>query len=115
MRSVDVPAKLVDLLRAYRPEAGRTGWVFPSESDGPFNDRIFQQRHWQKAIVAPKAPYVGIHDLRHLYASVLLEKGAELLYVAAQLGHTSASFTLKQYGHVLRGSSPSEATLDAAF
>jgi hypothetical protein len=40
---------------------------------------------------------------------------AEILYVANQLGHTSARFTLKQYGHLLRNTSPSRAKLEAAF
>ena len=55
------------------------------------------------------------HGLRHLFASALLQSGAEVLYVANQLGHTSAGFTLKQYGHLLRETSPSRKKLEAAF
>ena len=42
-----------------------------------------------------------IHDLRHTYASLLLQAGVELLYVSQQLGHHSPGFTLSQYGHLL--------------
>ena len=39
--------------------------------------------------------------LRHTFASLLLAAGVPVLDVAAQLGHHSAGFTLKVYGHVI--------------
>ncbi len=43
-----------------------------------------------------------IHDLRHIAASLWLTWGRNPLWVAAQLGHESAGFTMRQYGHLLR-------------
>jgi len=132
-RVVDVPMSLITMLTAYRatlkkiqatrakeataekPQAARLPWVFPSEGDRPFNDRNFQQRHWKPAVTRANAPNVTPHGLRHLFASALLQSGAEVLYVANQLGHTSAGFTLKQYGHLLRETSSSRKKLEAAF
>lgn len=127
-RVVEVPKSLIDMLQTYRKKmktakkAKETEksdkaepWVFPSGGDGPFNGRNFHQRYWQPAVTRAEAPHVTPHGLRHLFASHLLQQGAELLYVANQLGHTSAGFTLRQYGHLLRETSPSRAKLEAAF
>lgn len=40
------------------------------------------------------------HDLRHCFASTSLENGDDAKTVQENLGHHSAAFTLKQYGHV---------------
>ena len=42
------------------------------------------------------------HDLRHSFASTSLENGDDAKTVQENLGHHSAAFTLKQYGHVKR-------------
>jgi integrase len=114
-RSIDIPQSLVDLLTAYLEEVGEAAWVFPTAGEGPLDGRNFVQRYWEPAIKRAKAPHINPHALRHLFASHLLQQGAEILYVANQLGHTSAAFTLHQYGHLLRDTSPSRAKLEGAF
>jgi integrase len=44
---------------------------------------------------------VRVHDLRHSYATHLLQAGAPITYVSQQLGHADASITLRDYGHYL--------------
>ena len=41
------------------------------------------------------------YDLRHTYASLLIAAGKNPLYVARQMGHYSAGFTLDTYGHLM--------------
>jgi integrase len=114
-RVVDIPQSLVALLKAYHKVKPSDDWVFPSEGDGPFDGRNFAQRYWAPAVTAAKAPRLTPHGLRHCFASCLLQSGTEILYVANQLGHTSTGFTLSQYGHLLRDTSPSRAKLESAF
>jgi integrase len=114
-RSIDIPQSLVDLLTVYRDENGEAAWLFPTAGDGPLDGRNFVQRYWALALRKAKAPHINPHALRHLLASHLLQQVVEVLYVANQLGHTSAAFTLHQYGHLLRDSSPSRAKLEGAF
>lgn len=45
---------------------------------------------------------VRFHDLRHLYATTLIELGASYHYVAQRMGHSSASMIEKRYGHVTK-------------
>jgi integrase len=41
-----------------------------------------------------------IHDLRHTYASLLIQAGESLAYVRDQLGHHSIKVTVDVYGHL---------------
>lgn len=51
------------------------------------------------------------HDLRHTYASLLLESGVNIKVIQSRLGHTSVSFTLDTYSHVDLSSQTSSATV----
>jgi integrase len=50
--------------------------------------------------IAAKIEAMGFHELRHTYASGLVNKGVPLAYVAAQLGHTDTTMVEKFYGHL---------------
>lgn len=125
IRTIDVPDSLLRMYRKYRRDQKaerihqHDPWCFPARSEDlqgrPFNDRNFVQRHFEPAVRAAGVDRLTPHALRHVFASMLLEQGAELLYVARQLGHRDGSFTLRQYGHLMTRSSPSRATLDAVF
>jgi len=43
----------------------------------------------------------GPHQMRHTFASLLLQDGVPITYVAAQLGHHDPSITLRVYSHWL--------------
>ena len=45
---------------------------------------------------------IRFHDVRHTYATMLLEAGVALNTVQEQLGHHSPTFTAEQYGHVTK-------------
>ena len=44
---------------------------------------------------------IRFHDLRHIYASVLLMLGANLVSVQRLLGHSDPKITERRYGHLL--------------
>lgn len=126
VRTIDIPPSLVTLLREYRraQEAGEIHrhdpWVFPGESateEGrPFNDRNFQQRHWDVAVERSGVkPRFTPHALRHLFASHLLQRGVEISYVSKQLGHASIYTTHNYYAHFLPRSSAARNQLAESF
>jgi integrase len=46
---------------------------------------------------------IRVHDLRHAFASLLIQNGESLAYVKEQLGHHSIQITVDTYGHLVPG------------
>jgi len=46
---------------------------------------------------------VRFHDLRHTFASLLIQQGESLTYIRDQLGHSSIQMTVDIYGHLVPG------------
>lgn len=46
---------------------------------------------------------VRFHDLRHTFASLLIQQGTNVKYIQEQLGHSSISITLDVYSHLFEG------------
>lgn len=44
---------------------------------------------------------VRFHDLRHSFASLLLQQGERPVYVKEQMGHSSIQVTVDCYGHLI--------------
>ncbi|WP_233520140.1 tyrosine-type recombinase/integrase [Prauserella sp. PE36] len=51
--------------------------------------------------MAPRTRADGVHALRHLYASVLLDAGESVKALSQYLGHSDPGFTLRVYTHLL--------------
>lgn len=56
------------------------------------------KRKRKKAKVEGK---IRFHDLRHTYASLLIDQGENIVYIANQMGHSSLTVTLNIYAHLL--------------
>ncbi len=51
----------------------------------------------------PSLRWVRFHDLRHTFASLLLQNGESPAYVKEQMGHSSIQVTVDIYGHLIPG------------
>jgi integrase len=76
-------------------------WVFVNQSGNPVTDAT----HWrsdvyQKALMKAGLRKMRIHDLRHTYASIMIQAGESLAYIRDQLGHHSIKVTVDIYGHL---------------
>ena len=117
-RTVDLPEPIVNRLRAYRETTPplKKGYLFHSPTGSPMDPD-----NWYKRVFVPTAeraglravdeeddgPNVGIHTLRHSYASLLINQGESIKYVSRQLGHASINITADLYGHLFRETSVS--------
>ena len=103
LRTVEIIPPLADDLAAFRPARPEPGaLVFPNERGGFIDWHAWRRRVWypacERARVTPRpSPY----DCRHGYVSMLLHEHRSLPYVAASVGHASASMTLDKYAHAL--------------
>lgn len=43
---------------------------------------------------------IRAHDLRHSHASMLIDKGYNILLISERLGHENVETTLNTYGHL---------------
>jgi integrase len=71
-------------------------WLFPA-GDGSHRKNI--QYAWITICKAAKIEGVRIHDLRHTYASLLVNAGHGLPIIGALLGHTTPTTTAR-YAHL---------------
>jgi integrase len=46
-----------------------------------------------------KLPRIGLHGLRHSFATTALEAGVDTVYVSELLGHSSPAITMGIYQH----------------
>ena len=47
-------------------------------------------------------PFYGIHSFRHLFASLLVNQGVDIVTVSGALGHSAVSTTSNIYCHLLQ-------------
>ncbi len=119
VRTVPLPRTTVDLLSAHLAAypAGPHGFVFADERGEPLRRSAFGQSIWHPARRRAGLPDgLTFHDLRHLYASLLIRHGESVKVVQARLGHADASETLNTYSHLWPDSDDTtRAAVDAAF
>ena len=58
---------------------------------------------FHKALAKAGLRRIRFHDLRHTFASRLLQNGESIVYVKDQMGHHSIKVTVDIYGHLVPG------------
>jgi integrase len=111
-RTLVLSAVAIAALRAQRVRqveerlaAGRRwrgeGFVFTTGTGGTLDSRNVTQT-LQDALERAGLPRQRFHDLRHAYATLMLEAGEELAVVSRSLGHSNLSTTADVYAHLTR-------------
>jgi len=112
-RRVDMSRQLADTLKELRTDRKREalakGWgevpelVFLNYEGRMINSFNLRPRVFHAALEKVGLRRIRIHDLRHTFASLLLQNGESIVYVKDQLGHGSISITVDTYGHLVPG------------
>lgn len=91
LRRVPVCDKAFVLLTEQRQHLGDEGWVFPGKgTDNPVSEpRRLQKRLCEAAGIPP----FTIHEMRHTFATKLIESGADIHTVKDLLGHSTIKVT----------------------
>ncbi|MCU1660197.1 MAG: Site-specific recombinase XerD, partial [Pseudonocardia sp.] len=81
------------------------GCIFTSSAGRPYRHKYVQTFIFQRAVTAANLPTgTTSHDLRHHFASILLQAGESVVAVAEYLGHEDATLVLRTYGHLMPNS-----------
>jgi len=64
---------------------------------------------WNRFVKTRDLPRVSFHALRHTHVSMLISQGVDILAISRRIGHSRASTTLDNYGHLMRGSDEAAA------
>lgn len=108
-RTLKLPVWLFDLVKRLQAEQTmqrlalgdqwhECGRLFTKEDGSPIHPE--QPYKWLKRFCKEKElPFYGIHQFRHLNASLLIYNGEDVRSVSAALGHSQTSTTLNIYAH----------------
>ena len=102
LRTVPLPRIAIDALARHIESfpPGRHGLIFTDGDGDPVRRTAFSVIWQPAARAAGLERGVGVHALRHYYASLLIRHGESVTTVQARLGHTSAAETLNTYAHL---------------
>jgi integrase len=103
-RKIDLGPSMIAALKKWKMACppDENDLVFPNEAGNPMNHGNLLKRHFYPALKAAECPKIRFHDLRHTYASLLIEQGENIKYIQSQLGHASPTVTLNVYAHLMK-------------
>jgi integrase len=87
---------------ATRGQDAAPPWVFCDPQGKPFHQNWVRLRFF-RLLKGAGVRQVRFHDLRHTFASLLLQNGESPVYVKEQMGHCSIQVTVDLYGHLIPG------------
>jgi integrase len=103
VRDVDLSPRTVETLRLcqvmYPPLA--SDLIFRTRGDHPLDPDNLVKRVFRPTLARAGIRRIRFHDLRHTYATLLINQGANIKYISKQMGHASVQITLDRYGHLL--------------
>jgi len=90
----DFAATVFDAAKEGKPD----GWYVCGGEQPMSPERV--SKGWKALLVELELPPMRFHDLRHSYASALLEAGIDMKQLSEMLGHQQMSTTSEIYAHV---------------
>jgi site-specific recombinase XerD len=92
---------ILQYLDKYRALNARNGYVIEGQYGGKYSARSVNNIIKRAAKAAGITKNVSAHTLRHSFATHLLERGTDLRYIQALLGHETSK-TTERYTHITK-------------
>jgi len=102
-RKIDLGPTIIQQLKKWKLACppSELDLVYPSDAGTPLNKNNMVQRHFEPALRRAGLRKIRFHDLRHTYASLLIDQGEHPKYIQSQMGHSSITVTMDTYGHLM--------------
>jgi integrase len=116
-RAIDLGPTVISELKKWKMACPPTelDLVFPNEVGKPIDAPNMIHREFEPALTRAGIRKIRFHDLRHTYATLLIDRGEHPKYIQVQMGHSSINVTMDIYGHLMRAVNQDAAKrLDAA-
>jgi integrase len=112
-RTLQLTSPMIDELRVYQAEYDiaasamggdwqGSGYVFVNEVGGPVDSSRFRKQY-KRQLKKHGVRHIRLHDVRHTFATILIEKdGALLPAVSKALGHSTIAITMDVYAQTAK-------------
>ncbi|MFT8425731.1 MAG: tyrosine-type recombinase/integrase [Liquorilactobacillus sp.] len=111
IRTLDLDPKTVSIMKKWHQNqrkelsilgfnADRTGQLIFSNNQNRLLTTTKPNKWLDRIIKKYDLKHIGVHGLRHTFASIAFESGATIKQVQEQLGHADVQTTLNVYSHV---------------
>lgn len=116
VRTIPLLPKIAEMLKDYKSEQAYihlkndlsdTDLVFTAPSGKAYDPRDFQ-RDFHNLLKRRGIRDIGVHGLRHSFATRSLQNGMSIKTLSAILGHNSCAFTMDVYCHIDSGITATE-------
>lgn len=77
--------------------------VFSSPDGRILDPDNFYHRHFVPVLGKSGIRKIRLHDLRHMFGSLLIQRWASIVYTREQMGHSSIQVTVDTFGHLIPG------------
>ncbi|PIE50570.1 MAG: integrase [Flavobacteriales bacterium] len=98
-RYTNLPLSVLEPMRIYYKKFRPKKWLFEGQYGGQYSVRSVQNVFKNAMKKANIQKTIGIHGLRHSYATHLIESGADIRFIKELLGHNSIK-TTQIYTHI---------------
>ena len=111
VRKIDMGPAMMTTLKRWRLACppNELDLVFPGIDGKPLGHSYMLRVHFHPALTRAELPRIRFHDLRHTYASLLIDQGETVVYIQKQLGHSQPTETLNIYSHLIEIHRPEAA------
>jgi integrase len=110
IRDLPLPNEIIELFRQHKRKQLEqrlltgsdwieTGHVFTTNIGTPI-DNANDRKAWDKLLRTSGVRAIKLHSARHTAATMLLEKGTNIVVVSKLLGHSNIQTTVEYYAHV---------------
>jgi integrase len=97
-RPVEMRQRVQRAFSAQRALSGlRSDLVFPNRDGGNLNLANLRERVWRPALKRAGVRHRTLYQARHTFATLMLQAGEDIGWVANQLGHTDIQMVVKHY------------------